>query len=91
VKLTVLRGSAPFLVSRLVTGGRSAFVRVEADGFPTTFGATRTPTGSPNLAQDLQDLQRLLVLGRPTMTELHVDLRAVFQKIRPDFDLASPG
>ena len=29
--------------------------------------------------------------GRPTMTELHVDLRAVFQKIRPDFDLAAPG
>ena len=29
--------------------------------------------------------------GRPTMAELHVDLRAVFQKIRPDFDLGSPG
>lgn len=29
--------------------------------------------------------------GRPTMDELHVDLRGVFQKIRPDFDLASPG
>jgi hypothetical protein len=29
--------------------------------------------------------------GRPTMAELHVDLRAVFQKVRPDFDLASPG
>ena len=29
--------------------------------------------------------------GRPTMAELHVDLRALFQKIRPDFDLASPG
>ena len=29
--------------------------------------------------------------GRPTMAELHVDLRAVFQKIRPDFDLAAPG
>jgi len=25
------------------------------------------------------------------MAELHVDLRAVFQQIRPDFDLASPG
>jgi peroxiredoxin len=29
--------------------------------------------------------------GRPTMSELHVDLRGVFQKTRPDFDLASPG
>jgi peroxiredoxin len=29
--------------------------------------------------------------GRPTMTELHMDLRAVFQEIRPDFDLAAPG
>ena len=26
--------------------------------------------------------------GRPTMAELHVDLRGVFKKIRPDFDLA---
>jgi peroxiredoxin len=29
--------------------------------------------------------------GRPTMSELHMDLRSVFQKIRPDFDLAAPG
>jgi peroxiredoxin len=29
--------------------------------------------------------------GRPTMAELHVDLRAVFRKIRPDFDLSTPG
>jgi peroxiredoxin len=29
--------------------------------------------------------------GRPTMAELHVDLRGVFKKIRPDFDLAAPG
>ena len=29
--------------------------------------------------------------GRPTVEELHVDLRALFQKTRPDFDLASPG
>ena len=29
--------------------------------------------------------------GRPTMAELHVDLRGVFQQIRPDFDLAAPG
>ena len=29
--------------------------------------------------------------GRPTMAELHVDLRAVFRKVRPDFDLAAPG
>ncbi len=29
--------------------------------------------------------------GRPTMAELHVDLRSVFQRIRPDFDLAAPG
>ncbi len=29
--------------------------------------------------------------GRPTMAELHVDLRGVFEKIRPDFDLAAPG
>ncbi len=29
--------------------------------------------------------------GRPTMGELHVDLRAVLQKIRPDFDLGAPG
>ena len=29
--------------------------------------------------------------GRPTMDELHLDLRAVFQKFRPDFDLSTPG
>ena len=29
--------------------------------------------------------------GRPTMHELHVDLRAVLQKTRPDFDLGAPG
>ncbi len=29
--------------------------------------------------------------GRPTMAELHVDLRGVFQQVRPDFDLAAPG
>jgi hypothetical protein len=29
--------------------------------------------------------------GRPTIAELHIDLRTVFRKIRPDFDLSSPG
>ena len=29
--------------------------------------------------------------GRPTINELHVDLRAVLQKVRPDFDLGAPG
>ncbi len=29
--------------------------------------------------------------GRPSMSELRVDLRALFQKIRPDFDLGAPG
>jgi peroxiredoxin len=29
--------------------------------------------------------------GRPTMPELHVDLRAVLQKTRRDFDLGAPG
>jgi hypothetical protein len=29
--------------------------------------------------------------GRPTMAELHLELRGVFKKIRPDFDLAAPG
>jgi hypothetical protein len=29
--------------------------------------------------------------GRPTMDELHMDLRALLQKIRPDFDLGAPG
>ena len=29
--------------------------------------------------------------GRPTITELHIDLRAVLQKTRPDFDLSTPG
>ena len=29
--------------------------------------------------------------ARPTMDELHLDLRAVFQKVRPDWDLATPG
>ena len=29
--------------------------------------------------------------GRPTISELHLDLRAVFRKIRPDFDLSTPG
>jgi peroxiredoxin len=29
--------------------------------------------------------------GRPTVPELHVDLRNVMRKIRPDFDLGSPG
>jgi peroxiredoxin len=29
--------------------------------------------------------------GRPSMSELRVDLRLLFQKIRPDFDLGAPG
>jgi hypothetical protein len=29
--------------------------------------------------------------GRPTVTELHIDLRDVMRKIRPDFDLSTPG
>ena len=29
--------------------------------------------------------------GRPTMDELHVDLRAVLKKTRSDFDLNAPG
>jgi len=29
--------------------------------------------------------------GRPTMHELHVDLRGVLRKTRPDFDLGAPG
>jgi len=29
--------------------------------------------------------------GRPTMHELHVDLRALLERIRPDFDLRAPG
>jgi peroxiredoxin len=29
--------------------------------------------------------------GRPSMHELHVDLRAVMQKLRPDFDPTAPG
>jgi peroxiredoxin len=29
--------------------------------------------------------------GRPSMHELRLDLRALFQKIRPDFDLSKPG
>lgn len=29
--------------------------------------------------------------GRPSIHELHMDLRALFQKIRPDFDLSAPG
>ncbi len=29
--------------------------------------------------------------GRPTMHELHQDLRAVLEKVRPDFDLGAPG
>jgi hypothetical protein len=29
--------------------------------------------------------------GRPTMNELHVDLRSLLQKVRPDFDLGAPG
>ncbi len=29
--------------------------------------------------------------GRPTISELHIDLRAVFRKVRPDFDLSAPG
>src|SRR5580658_5825351 len=29
--------------------------------------------------------------GRPTMHELHIDLRSVLQKTRPDFDLGAPG
>jgi hypothetical protein len=41
--------------------------------------------------QDLQDPQRILVLGRPTMAELPVDLRDLFKNIRPDFGLAAPG
>ena len=29
--------------------------------------------------------------GRPSAAELWIDLRAVFQKVRPDWDLAAPG
>jgi len=29
--------------------------------------------------------------GRPSMHELRMDLRQLFQKIRPDFDLSAPG
>ena len=29
--------------------------------------------------------------GRPTITELHIDLRGVLQKTRRDFDLSTPG
>jgi peroxiredoxin len=29
--------------------------------------------------------------GRPSIAELHVDLRALLQKVRPDFDLGAPG
>jgi hypothetical protein len=29
--------------------------------------------------------------GRPSMSELRLDLRALFQKVRPDFDLSAPG
>ncbi len=29
--------------------------------------------------------------GRPSLHELHVDLRAVMQKLRPDFDPTAPG
>jgi len=29
--------------------------------------------------------------GRPSLDELRLDLRAVMQKIRPDFDLSAPG
>lgn len=29
--------------------------------------------------------------GRPTMDELHLDLRSVLMKTRPDFDLSAPG
>ncbi len=29
--------------------------------------------------------------GRPSMDELHADLRDLFRKIRPDFDLSAPG
>ena len=29
--------------------------------------------------------------GRPTMNELHVDLRALLRKVRPDFDLGASG
>jgi peroxiredoxin len=29
--------------------------------------------------------------GRPSISELHADLRELFRKIRPDFDLSAPG
>ena len=29
--------------------------------------------------------------GRPSVSELHADLRELFRKIRPDFDLSAPG
>jgi hypothetical protein len=29
--------------------------------------------------------------GRPTVEELHRDLREVMRKLRPDFDLSAPG
>ena len=38
-----------------------------------------------------QDLQRLLVLGRPSVEDLRHDLRAVSRESRPDWDLSTPG
>jgi hypothetical protein len=39
----------------------------------------------------LQDLQRLLVLRRPTLQDLRQDLHAVTRKCRPDWDITRPN
>jgi len=41
-------------------------------------------------SRHIQDLQRLLVFGRPTIEELRQDLRAVLKKCRPDWDITKP-
>jgi hypothetical protein len=46
--------------------------------------------GYTTRSRHIQDLQRLLVFGRPTIEELRQDLRAALKKCRPDWDITTP-
>jgi len=67
----------------------------EGFGYPGIHRSSQRP-GDPlhvrarDGTQNLQDLQRLLVLGRPKNDDLRRDLREMFEKIRPDRDISDP-
>jgi len=47
-------------------------------------------SSSSNLSRYIQNLQRLLVFGRPTIEELRQDLRALLMKLPSGLDITKP-